>query len=198
MFTGLVQETGTLAARSGQADIVFTIRAPGLASRLAPGASVACDGICLTVLDSTGDSFRVQAGPETLAVTLARNWEAGRPIHLEPALRAGDELGGHIVSGHVDGLARLVERRPEGDSLFLRFEAAPALTRFLAPKGSVALNGVSLTINSVEEPCFAVTLIPHTLRVTTLGALKAGDAVNLEVDSLARYVVHYLETRGAM
>jgi riboflavin synthase len=163
------------------------------AASIAIGASIACEGVCLTVV-ATGtdprDWFDVQISAETVSKTnIGRNgWHLGRPVNLERALKVGDELGGHIVSGHVDGVAEVVAARPEGDSLRVTFRAPDGLAKFIAPKGSVALNGTSLTVNEVEGRDFGVNFIPHTREVTTWGRVAVGDLVNLEVDTMARYV----------
>jgi len=196
MFTGIVQSMGSVAAlepRGG--DLRLRIRAPGIdAARLQLGDSVACSGTCLTVVGLEGDAFLADVSRETLALTTLGQWREGQAINLEPALRAGDPLGGHLVSGHVDGMALLVDRREDARSLRLRWRAPPALARFIAPKGSVALDGVSLTVNEVEGAEFGVNLIPHTQQVTTLGALAPGASVNLEIDVMARYAARLLET----
>ena len=190
MFTGIVQSMGSVAAleqRGG--DLRLRIRAPGIdAARLQLGDSVACSGTCLTVVGLEGDAFLADVSRETLALTTLGQWREGQAINLEPALRAGDPLGGHLVSGHVDGMALLVDRREDARSLRLRWRAPSALARFIAPKGSVALDGVSLTVNGVEGRRFSVNLIPHTVAVTALRSLVVGQRLNLEVDQLARYV----------
>ena len=173
---------------------------------IALGASIACDGICLTVVDRGPDGagawFDVDLSAETVARTNVRRgraaWAPGRPVNLERALRLGDELGGHIVSGHVDGLAEVLDLRARGrQPCASRFRAPDALARFVAPKGSVALNGTSLTVNEVEGAEFGVNLIPHTLAVTTWGGVRPGDIVNLEIDTLARYVARLTEYAAA-
>ena len=163
------------------------------------GASIACDGVCLTVVDKAPGWFAVDISAETLSKTNigADGWQVGQQLNLERALRVGDELGGHIVSGHVDGVARVVGARNEGDSLRLTFEAPAELARFIAPKGSVALNGTSLTVNEVDGNRFGVNLIPHTRQVTTWGGVAMGDEVNLEIDTLARYVARLAEAMSA-
>jgi len=196
MFTGIVQSMGRVAAlepRGG--DLRVRIHAPGIdAARLQLGDSVACSGTCLTVVGVEGEAFLADVSRETLALTTLGNWRTGEAINLEPALRAGDPLGGHLVSGHVDGLAHLVARHEDGRSLRLRWRAPAALARFIASKGSVALDGVSLTVNEVEGAEFGVNLIPHTQQVTTLGALAPGASVNLEIDVMARYAARLLES----
>ena len=152
------------------------------------GASIACSGACLTVIAKTADTFDVQVSGETLAKTTLKHWTIGTNVNLEPALRMGDELGGHLVTGHVDGVARVVGVKREGDSIRLTFEAPKDLARFLAPKGSAVIEGVSLTVNEVDGATFGVNIIPHTQTATTLGALREGDSVNFEVDMIARYL----------
>ncbi|MBU6473782.1 MAG: riboflavin synthase, partial [Alphaproteobacteria bacterium] len=155
------------------------------------GASIACSGVCLTVVDkgSAADRwFAVTASGETLSKTTLGSWKVGDPVNLERAMRVGDELGGHIVTGHVDGVAELVRLAPEGESLRMTFAVPAALSRFIAAKGSVALDGISLTVNEVDGARFGINVIPHTQQVTTIGRLKAGMKVNLEVDLMARYV----------
>lgn len=196
MFTGLITDIGEVAGRDGGR---FTIRSAYPASGIAIGASIACDGVCLTVTSVSGDDagarFTVDVSNETRAKTTLAGWQAGRAINLERALRAGDELGGHIVSGHVDGLARIIDVRPDGDSKRFTFEAPEHLALYIAPKGSVALDGTSLTVNEVAGQQFGVNLIPHTLTRTTWGRKKPGDEVNLEVDLFARYVARLMEFR---
>jgi riboflavin synthase len=193
MFTGIVTDIGRVRAVEAGSDPRFTIETAYATDRIATGASIAHAGVCLTVIDTGPGWYRVQASAETLGVTTARHWRAGTALNLEQALRLGDELGGHLVSGHVDGVGRLVARRPDGDSLRLDFEAPAGLARYIARKGSIAVDGVSLTVNEVTDnevagARFGVNIIPHTQTHTTLGALAAGDEVNLEIDMLARYV----------
>lgn len=197
MFTGIVRAQGRIA-RVEQVDggRRIVIHAASLSRfGLATGDSVAVSGVCLTALDLEPEHFAADASRETLDLTTLGRLEAGDAVNLEPALKAGDALGGHLVSGHVDGMARLTEARPDGNSQRLRFEAPPTLSRYIAPKGSVTLDGVSLTVNSVDGNAFELNLIPHTLEVTTLGQLRPGDAVNLEVDQIARYLERLLATR---
>jgi riboflavin synthase len=155
---------------------------------VAIGASIACAGVCLTVVEKGARSFSVDVSNETLARTTLGGWQVGRGINLERPLRAGDELGGHIVSGHVDAVTRVTERRSDGDSARFAFALPPGLAGFLAPKGSVTIDGVSLTVNEVEDRYFGVNLIPHTLEVTSLGSLAVGEPVNIEIDVVARYL----------
>jgi riboflavin synthase len=193
MFTGIVTDMGEVIALDQKGDLRARIATRYPAASIAIGASIACEGVCLTVV-ATGtdprDWFDVQISAETVSKTnIGRNgWHLGRPVNLERALKVGDELGGHIVSGHVDGVAEVVAARPEGDSLRVTFRAPDGLAKFIAPKGSVALNGTSLTVNEVEGRDFGVNFIPHTREVTTWGRVAVGDLVNLEVDTMARYV----------
>jgi riboflavin synthase len=196
MFTGLITDVGEVVARS---EGVFTLRT---AYKLKPdetGLSICCDGVCLTATAikplSDGAEFTVDVSNETLAKTTLDSWKPGKRVNLERSLRVGDELGGHIVSGHVDGVARIVAITPDGDSKRFLFEAPEHLSRYIAPKGSVALDGTSLTVNEVSEARFGVNLIPHSLTVTTWGAKTPGDLVNLEVDVFARYVARLMEFR---
>jgi riboflavin synthase len=203
VFTGIINDVGEISEVAEQAD---GLRRLNIACHYDPatidiGASIACSGICLTVV-ARGRSgqqawFAVDAAAETLRVTTAGTWRRGTTLNLERALRLGDELGGHLVSGHVDGIAELVTRDdlPEMARLWLRVPTA--LARFIAPKGSVALDGISLTINEVAGDRFSVLIIPHTLKVTTLGGLAVGARLNLEVDLMARYVARLLETSEA-
>jgi len=196
MFTGLISDIGEVAARD---DGRFTIRSAYAAAGIELGSSIACDGVCLTVTsiaaDGAGSLFTVDVSNETRAKTTLASWQPGRAINLERSLRAGDELGGHIVSGHVDGLARIIDVKPDGDSRRFVFEAPEHLALYIAPKGSVALDGTSLTINEVAGNQFGVNIIPHTLTRTTWGRKKPGDEVNLEVDLFARYVARLMEFR---
>jgi riboflavin synthase len=198
MFTGIISDVGEVLATRSEGDLRARIGTGYDVGGLEIGASVACDGVCLTVV-ATGrtprDWFEVQISAETLSKTnIGRNgWPVRQRINLERALRLGDELGGHIVSGHVDGVAEVLEVRQEGASTRIVLRAPEALARFIAPKGSVALNGTSLTVNEVEGATFGVNLIPHTKAVTTWGTVAAGDRVNLEVDTMARYVARLRE-----
>ena len=196
MFTGIVTDVGRVAAVERRGDTRFEIATAWDISDIALGASISCSGACLTVVAVRPGAFAVEASAETLACTTLGGWREGSAVNLERALRVGDELGGHIVSGHVDGIAKTVSRRPEGDSVRFTFEAPDSLARFVAPKGSVALDGVSLTVNEVDGARFGVNIIPHTLSHTTLGELRAGDAVNMEIDMLARYLARQLEELG--
>jgi len=189
VFTGLVREVGTVLSRVGSdGGLRVTIAAPLTAPSAEPGDSIAVDGVCLTVVARDETTLTFEAVPETLARTTLAGVERGARVNLEPALRVGDQLGGHLVQGHVDGVGAVRSVEPEGDGRRLWVNASPELSRYLAVKGSVAVDGTSLTVASLDEAGFAVALVPHTLAATTLGALGAGDAVNLEVDVLAKYV----------
>ncbi|MEO8316639.1 MAG: riboflavin synthase [Pseudomonadota bacterium] len=198
MFTGIIQAQGTVAQcveRDG--DMQLTIDAGDLATRidaarLAVGESIAVNGVCLTVVAFDGLSFLADVSRETLALTSLRELRAGSRVNLEPALRAGDPLGGHLVSGHVDGLAQVISLHGDARSLRVQLEVPESLARYIAPKGSVALDGVSLTVNEVDRLRFGVNLIPHTAAVTGFGQLATGQRLNLEVDQLARYVERLL------
>ena len=200
MFTGIVTDIGTVRRVEARGDTRFVIGCAYDPAAIATGASIACAGCCLTVTDKGTDAdgpwFAVDASAETRGLTTAGDWQEGTRLNLERALRVGDELGGHIVSGHIDGTARVVSAEPEGDSLRLVFEVPGDLAKFIAPKGSVALDGVSLTVNAVEGARFGVNVIPHTQSATTLGTLRPGDAVNLEIDVLARYVARLEDARA--
>ena len=197
MFTGIITDQGTILALEQAGDLRVRIGTGYDVSGIDLGASIACDGVCLTVVDLGREPqnwFDVQVSAETLSKSNLDTWAVGRTVNLERALKVGDELGGHIVSGHVDGVARVVDIRDEGDSTRVTFEAPPDLARFIAPKGSVALNGTSLTVNEVEGNRFGINFIPHTKSVTTWGRVAVGDAINLEIDTLARYVARLAET----
>jgi riboflavin synthase len=198
MFTGIVQSLGRVVAVEARGgDLRLRIAAPGIdVARLGLGESVACAGCCLTVVERHGHEFCADISRETLALTTLGAWQAGQAINLEPALRAGDALGGHLVSGHVDGLAELLASRDDGRSLRLQWRAPAPLARFIASKGSVALDGVSLTVNEVAGAEFGVNLIPHTQQLTTLGALAPGARVNLEIDVIARYAARLAQAAG--
>lgn len=192
MFTGIVREVGTVLAVEQRGDTRFRIGCTRPASEMEIGASIACNGVCLTVVEKgdsdTGSWFVVDASAETLGKTTLGNWKAGTAVNLEPALRVGDELGGHIVSGHVDGVGRIAEMREEGASHRVVIETPAPLLRFIAPKGSIAVEGISLTVNEVTDTGFGVNIIPHTWQVTSLHDAGVGTHVNLEIDLLARYV----------
>ena len=193
MFTGIVTDMGTIRALEQRGDLKARIGCGYDVAGIAIGASIACDGVCLTVVDRAEDWFEVEISAETVSKTNLGGWAEGRRVNLERALRVGDELGGHIVSGHVDGVAEVIALRKEGDSTRVSFRAPEALARFIAPKGSVALNGTSLTVNEVAGATFGVNMIPHTMQVTTWGGVAVGDRVNLEIDTLARYVARLAE-----
>jgi len=188
VFTGIVTDVGRVRSVRRGGDLRLEIETAYDTMQIDTGASVACAGACLTVVDKGPGWFAVNASNETLARTTVGRWQPGTRANLERSLRVGDELGGHIVLGHVDGVAEVVGRRAEGESVRFTFRVPAALSPFVAPKGSVALDGVSLTVNEVEGAAFGVNIIPHTQRMTTFGALAVGDAVNVEVDVLARYV----------
>ncbi len=193
MFTGIVTDMGEVRSLRQAGDLTARIGTGYDTSGIEIGASIACDGVCLTVIDLGPDWFDVQISAETVSKTNLDAWTEGRRINLERALKVGDELGGHIVSGHVDGLAEVVAMRDEGDSTRVTLRAPEALAKFIAPKGSVALNGTSLTVNEVEGRDFGINFIPHTKEVTTWGGVKVGDRINLEIDTLARYVARLAE-----
>ncbi len=195
MFTGIITDIGKVAQVEKRGDMRARIGCNYDMTGVDLGASIACDGVCLTVIDKGPGWFDVDISAETISKTNigANGWQAGRPLNLERALRVGDELGGHIVSGHVDGTAVIEELHDEGDSTRITFRAPHDLARFIAPKGSVALNGTSLTVNEVDGDRFGVNVIPHTQTATTWGAARVGDRVNLEIDTLARYVARLAE-----
>jgi riboflavin synthase len=194
MFTGIVTDIGRIVLTELQGDLRARIATRYDVTGIEIGASIACDGVCLTVVALGPEGwFDVQISGETVSKTNLGGWAPGKRVNLERALRVGDELGGHIVSGHVDGLAEVVAVRPEGGSVRVRFRAPEALARFVAPKGSVALNGTSLTVNEVDGAEFGVNFIPHTQAATTWGEVAVGDRVNLEVDTMARYVARLRE-----
>ena len=201
MFTGIVTDMGEVRSVKPRADnlhrITIFCRYPR--TELIEGASIACSGVCMTVV-GTGEEdgrtwFAVDAAAETLAVTTVGRWRHGARVNLERALKLGDELGGHMVAGHVDGLANVVAREDMTDMARFTLRALAELARFIAPKGSVALDGVSLTVNEVNGDTFTALIIPHTLAVTTFGAMRAGDDINLEIDTMARYAARLMETK---
>src|SRR5438477_6783118 len=201
MFTGIITDLGRVQrlrrSAGPEGGLELTIATAYNIDEIPLGASIACSGPCLTVVAVEPGAFAVQASAETLACSTLAEWAEGTPVNLERALRLGDELGGHLVSGHVDGVARLVERRPEGDSVRFTIEAPAPLARYIAPKGSVALDGVSLTVNEVEGGRFGVNIIPYTLAHTSLGEARPGQRLNLEIDTIARYVARLLDVSGA-
>lgn len=191
MFTGIVTDVGHVVALERRGDLRARIATDYDIAGIEIGASIASDGVCLTVVDKGADPqgwYDVDISAETVNLTNIDNWVVGKRVNLERALKVGDELGGHIVSGHVDGLAEIVAMTDEGDSTRVTLSAPAALARFIAPKGSVALNGTSLTVNEVDGVQFGINFIPHTKSVTTWGDAKVGDKINLEVDTMARYV----------
>ncbi len=201
MFTGIVTDMGEVLDLEQRGDLRARIATAYPVDAIDLGASIACDGVCLTVIATGRDPrpwFDVQISAETVSKTNigGNGWHIGKRLNLERALKVGDELGGHIVSGHVDGVAEILSATPEGDSTRFRFRAPDHLAGFIAPKGSVALNGTSLTVNEVEGAEFGINIIPHTKTVTTWGTAKAGDLVNLEIDTLARYVARLQEWAG--
>jgi riboflavin synthase len=201
MFTGIVTDIGEIIATRRRAEGLSRLKIACNYARdsIVEGASIACAGACLTVVGIGAEGgrtwFEVDAAAETLRLTTAGRWRDGTKINLERPLRLGDELGGHMVAGHVDGLAIVTEREDLPEMARLTLRAPPELARFIAPKGSVTLDGVSLTVNEVTGDSFSVLIIPHTLKVTTLGALAAGHEVNLEVDRMARYAARLIEAR---
>jgi riboflavin synthase len=201
MFTGLVTDVGEVRsvkpAANNLSRITIFCRYPR--SGIAQGASIACCGVCLTVVD-TGEEdgrvwFAIDAADETLRVTTVGRWRHGSRVNLERSLKLGDELGGHLVAGHVDGIAKVIARDDMTDMARFTLRAPATLARFIAPKGSVALDGVSLTVNEVADDSFSVLIIPHTLQVTSFGSLAKDDEVNLEIDTMARYAARLLETK---
>ena len=194
MFTGIVTGLGEVRAvvpLGGGQDMRLVVGVPAGWADMATiplGASIACSGCCLTAIELGSDWFAITASAETLSKTTLGAWSVGTRINLERPLKVGDELGGHIVSGHVDGLGEVIDRTPEEGSVRWRFRVPPAIARYIAPKGSVAIDGVSLTVNEVDGETFGVNIIPHTAAVTSFGFLKVGDRVNIEIDTVARYV----------
>ena len=199
MFTGIVTALGTVRSITplgGSADMRLAITTPWPdTATIAIGASIACSGCCLTAIETGPDWFSADASAETLGKTTLGRWRNGTRVNLERSLRLGDELGGHLVSGHVDGVGEVLSSTPEHGSTRFVFRVPPALARFIAVKGSIAVDGVSLTVNEVTDDTFGVIIIPHTAAVTSFGSLKPGDAVNLEIDMLARYVARLTEFR---
>lgn len=205
MFTGIITDIGTIRAREDRGDTRLVIGTSYDTDTIDLGASIACSGACLTVVDKgrdgDGDWFAIDASAETLARTAPGMWDAGRRLNLERALKVGDELGGHIVTGHVDAVGRIVAVDPVGDSVKLTVEAPASLAPHIAPKGSITLDGVSLTVNEVaDQPDgrahFTLNIIPHTQEMTTLDEVAAGRPVNLEIDILARYLARMQQVRG--
>ena len=196
MFTGIVTDVGQVRHIEQRGDTHVVIATDYDVSAIEIGASIACSGACMTVVDkgSAKDRwFAFTVSAESLSKTTLGEWKVGDKVNLERPMRVGDELGGHIVTGHVDGVAELVRLAPEGESLRMTFQAPVALAPFIAPKGSVALDGVSLTVNDVDGLRFGVNIIPHTAQMTTFGRLKPGMKANLEIDLLARYVARLVK-----
>ncbi|HYN38327.1 MAG TPA: riboflavin synthase [Rhodospirillales bacterium] len=193
MFTGIITDLGRVRDLRCTGDTRIEIETAYDTGAVPIGASIACSGVCLTVIDRAPGWFAVQASAETLSCTTLGHWRPGTPVNLERALRLGDELGGHLVSGHVDGVGTIASITPEGESWRFVFDAPAALARFIAPKGSIAIDGISLTVNEVNGARFGVNIIPHTWTGTNLGAAGAGHRVNLEIDLLARYVARLME-----
>jgi riboflavin synthase len=193
MFSGIISDLGEVRAIEERGDTRLVIATRLDLTGAAIGASIACSGPCLTVVEKGPDWFAVMVSAETMACTTLASWRVGTRVNLERALRLGDEFGGHIVLGHVDGVARIIERQPQGDSLRFSFAAPPHLARAIAAKGSVALDGVSLTVNEVEGERFGVNIIPHTQSFTSFGTAQIGEGVNIEIDVLARYVARLLQ-----
>jgi len=198
MFSGIVSAIGEIIDARMEGDLHLEIACDYAVQSLTPGASISCSGICLTVIEAAergaqGSSFSVQASAETRERTTLGGWAKGTRINLERAMKLGDEIGGHIVSGHVDAICTITDITPEGDSKRFRLRMPPKLAPFIAEKGSVCLDGTSLTVNAVEDDAFDVNIIPYTLKVTTWGRMRPGDAVNIEIDMLARYVARLQE-----
>lgn len=196
MFTGIIEALGRISqVTDAGGDRRMRFEAPGYLAGTQRGDSIAVNGICLTAIDCGPDHFDADLSAETLNLTTSGQWAVGRAVNLERALTPAKPLGGHLVTGHVDGVGTLVSRHEDARSWRFRFEAPAALARYIARKGSICIDGVSLTVNDVDSICFGVNIIPHTLSHTTLGALVAGDRVNLEVDLVARYLERLLEGR---
>ena len=193
MFTGIITDIGLIDDLTQEGDLRARIKTSYETTEIDMGASIASDGVCLTVIAIGPDWYDVQISAETVSKTNISGWSISKKVNLERALRGGDELGGHIVSGHVDGVAEVVSVVDEGDSTRVQLRAPEELARFIASKGSVALNGTSLTVNEVSGAIFGVNFIPHTKEFTTWGEVAIGDAVNLEIDTLARYVARLAE-----
>ena len=194
MFTGIVTDIGEIRQLEHRGDLRARIGTSYDMAGVELGASIACNGVCLTLVAKGDDWFAVDISAESVSKTNIGDWTEGGRINLERALKVGDELGGHIVSGHVDGVAEVMAMKDEGDSTRVTFRAPADLARFIAPKGSVALNGTSLTVNEVDGCDFGINFIPHTKEVTTWGQVAVGDRINLEIDTLARYVARLAET----
>ena len=197
MFTGIITDVGTVQLIAKRGDTTVKIATVYDPATIPIGASIACSGPCLTVIAKGGKEgdgwFSVEASAETLSKTTLGSWAVGTRVNLERSLKVGEEIGGHIVSGHVDGVGEVVSVKPEGDSIRFAIRAPKQLAKFIAPKGSICLEGTSLTVNDVEGATFGVNIIPHTAKVTTWGAVKAGDKINIEIDMLARYLARLKE-----
>jgi len=196
MFTGIVTDVGTVRSAEQRGDLRLVIDTSYDLDTVDLGASISCSGVCLTVVDKGDDWFAVDVSGETVSKSAADRWREGARLNLERALRLGDELGGHIVTGHVDAVAEVVDTRADGDSMRVEVGLPSDLAPMIAPKGSVTLDGVSLTVNDVRENSFSVNIIPHTAQHTTLGTLKADQQLNVEVDVLARYIDRMLAARA--
>jgi riboflavin synthase len=201
MFTGIITDVGTIESVEARGDTRLVVRTTYDTATVDLGASVACSGVCLTVVDKGPGWFAVDVSGETISRTASDQWTEGRRLNLERAMKLGEELGGHIVTGHVDGVAEVVGICPEGDSKRVGFRVSSDLAPFIAPKGSITVDGVSLTVNDVQDQAdgsthFSINLIPHTQAVTTLGGLAQGQAVNIEIDVLARYLQRMESYRG--
>lgn len=193
MFTGIITDLGRVRSVRTDGDTRFEFTTGYNTSTIDMGASICCSGVCLTVIETGSNWFAASVSEETLSKTTLRDWQTDTTVNFERALKVGDELGGHIVSGHVDGIGTLFDQRSEGSSTRMTFAAPSELASFIASKGSVTIDGVSLTVNEVDGVNFGINIIPHTSEVTTLGKLHPGDHVNLEIDMLARYVARLLE-----
>lgn len=197
MFTGIITDVGTVQLIAKRGDTTIKIATAYDPAAIAIGASIACSGPCLTVIAKGGKAgdawFSVEASAETLSKTTLESWAVGSRVNLERSLKVGEEIGGHIVSGHVDGVGEVVSVTPEGDSMRYKIKAPKQLAKFIAAKGSIALEGTSLTVNEVDGNTFGVNIIPHTAKVTTWGGIKAGDKINIEIDMLARYLARLKE-----
>lgn len=196
MFTGIITDIGRVLSVSEATDPTFEFETGFDTGSIELGASICCSGVCLTVTDLMHKSFKVTVSGETLSKTILSTWAPGTRVNLERALKVGDELGGHIVSGHVDGVGDVVSITPEGESLRFQFKVPEELSKFIAQKGSITINGVSLTVNDIENSTFGVNIIPHTVNHTTFSDLVVGSRVNLEIDMLARYVARLQEVNG--
>jgi riboflavin synthase len=202
MFTGIITDIGTIVAIDHKpfTDAAITVDSGYDAASLALGASISHQGVCLTLISfepiATGSRWRVQVSQETLDVTCAKDWQVGTALNLERSLKLGDELGGHMVSGHVDGIGEVIEVTPENESHRVTIQVPEPLAKYVSTKGSIAIDGVSLTVNEVDDVMFGINIIPHTWQVTTLGRLKLGTRVNLEADQVARYVERILSCKS--